>query len=81
MTSRLPVTVIEVQPNEVVEVKTADKHSYEALKVACGPAKKKVSKALAGEYKKADVAPRRFLREIPVVEGAEAGVPRSPRSS
>ena len=46
-----PVTVIEVQPNEVVEVRTDDKHGYSAFKVAVGPLKKKVSKALAGEFK------------------------------
>ncbi len=71
----VPVTVVEVQPNEVVEVKDNEKHGYSALKVAVGPAKsgKNVGKALAGEYKKADVAPRRFLREIPSVDGAELG--------
>ena len=67
------VTVVEVQPNEVVEVKNADKHGYAALKVAVGPRKRKPSKPLAGEYKKADVAPRRFLREIPVVDGIGTG--------
>ena len=35
--------------------------------------KRKVGKALAGEYAKADVAPRRFLREIPLVDGVEVG--------
>src|SRR5258708_6752409 len=69
----VPVTVIQVLPNEGVEVKTADKHGYSALKVAVGPRKKKVTKALAGEYKKADVAPKRFLREIPSVDGVIAG--------
>ena len=69
------VTVVEVLPNEVVEVKSADKHGYDALKVAVGQkkSKNKVTKALAGEYKKADVAPRRFLREIPAVDGVEVG--------
>jgi large subunit ribosomal protein L3 len=69
----IAVTVVEVQANEVVEVKSAEKHGYAALKVAVGPRKRKPTKAIAGEYKKADVAPRRFLREIPVVDGAEAG--------
>lgn len=69
----IPVTVIEVQPNEVVEVKTSEKHGYQALQVAVGPKKraKNLSKAVNGVFKKADVAPRRFLREIPVA-GAEA---------
>jgi len=69
----VPVTVIEIQPNEVVEIKTVAKHGYAAIKVAIGPRKRVVTKALAGEYKKADVAPRRFLREIPVVDGAAVG--------
>lgn len=68
-----PVTVIEIQPNEVLEIRTKDKHGYDAFKVACGPKKKKPTKPLAGEYKKADVAPRRFMREIPAVDGVEVG--------
>ena len=69
----VPVTVIECLPNEVVEVKTAEKHGHAALKVACGQKRRKPGKALAGEFKKADVAPRRFLREVPVVGEAKAG--------
>jgi len=42
----LPVTVIQVEPNEVVEVKTGDKHGYEALKVACGD---RITKKRAGK--------------------------------
>lgn len=69
-----PVTVIRVIPNEVVEVKTEEKHGYAALKVACGDRRKKAKgKPIAGEYAKVDVAPRQFLREIPVVEGQEVG--------
>lgn len=68
-----PVTVVQVLPNEVVQVKTKDNDGYDALKVAVGPAKRKAAKPLAGEYKKADVAPRRFLREIPAVDGLAAG--------
>jgi large subunit ribosomal protein L3 len=63
------VTVIEVLTNDIVEVKTVEKHGHAAVKVAVGDKKRKPSKALAGEYKKADVAPRRYLREIPIPEG------------
>lgn len=69
----LPVTVVQVEPNEVVEVKSAERHGYSALKVACGQLRRKASKPLAGEFKKADVAPRRFLREVPSVDGVELG--------
>lgn len=69
-----PVTVIRVIPNEVVEVKTVEKHGYEALKVACGQRRKKAKgKPLAGEFSKVDAAPRQFLREIPLVPGSETG--------
>lgn len=69
-----PVTVIEIQPNQVVEIKTTDKHGYEAFKVAVGQQKRKATKAIAGEYQKAGVETiRRFLREIPQVAGIELG--------
>ncbi len=68
----IPVTVIQVLPNEVVEVKTTEKHGHAALKVAVGPKRRKPSKPIAGEFKKADVAPRRFLREVPVPADVEA---------
>jgi large subunit ribosomal protein L3 len=67
------VTVVEVQSNDVVEVKTTEKHGYAALKVAVGPRRRKPSKPIAGEFKKVDVAPRRFLREIPVIDGVATG--------
>jgi large subunit ribosomal protein L3 len=67
----VPVTVIEVLSNDIVEVKTAAKNGHSAVKVAVGAKKRKPNKGLAGEYKKADVAPRRFLREIPVPAGVK----------
>jgi large subunit ribosomal protein L3 len=67
----VPVTVIQVLPNEIVEIKTAAKHGHDALKVAVGAKRRKPTKALAGEFKKADVAPRRFMREVPLVDGAK----------
>lgn len=70
--SAVPVTVIQCLPNEVVEVKSKDKHGFDALKVAVGKRRRKASKPLAGEYKKADVAVRQALREVPVAPGVEA---------
>lgn len=68
----VPVTVIQCLPNEVVEIKSKDKHGFDAFKVAVGKRRRKVSKPLAGEYKKADVAARQALREVPVAVGIEA---------
>jgi len=69
----VPVTVIECQPNNVLEVKTADKHGYTALKVAVGQKRRKANKPLVGEFKKANVDLRRFLREVPAVDGVAVG--------
>jgi large subunit ribosomal protein L3 len=60
------VTVVECLPNDIVELKTVEKHGHSAVKVAVGAKRRKPTKPLAGEFKKADVAPRRFLREVPV---------------
>jgi large subunit ribosomal protein L3 len=66
------VTVVECLPNDIVELKTVEKHGHAALKVAVGDKRRKPTKALAGEFKKADVAPRLFLREVPVPTGLKA---------
>jgi large subunit ribosomal protein L3 len=66
------VTVIECLPNDIVELKTVEKHGHAALKVAVGEKRRKPTKALAGEFKKADVAPRLFLREVPVPSSMKA---------
>lgn len=66
------VTVIECLPNDIVELKTVEKHGHAAIKVAVGAKRRKPTKPLAGEFKKADVAPRRFLREVPVPASLKA---------
>ena len=61
----LPVTVIEVTPNRIVQRKTADSDGYEAIQVAFGSIKaSKVSKAVAGHYSKAEQEAGRGLCEF-----------------
>ena len=61
----LPVTVIEVTPNRVVQRKTADSDGYEAIQVAFGSRKaSKVSKAVAGHYSKSEQEAGRGLCEF-----------------
>jgi large subunit ribosomal protein L3 len=63
----LPVTVIEVTPNRVTQVKTIDNDGYNAIQVAAGECKaSRLSKAEAGHYAKAGVAPGKKLREFTV---------------
>jgi large subunit ribosomal protein L3 len=71
----VPVTVIEAGPCTVVERRTMDKHGYEAVALSFGDIKKsRVSRALAGHYKKNDAEPRRWVREFRTdIDGVEAG--------
>ena len=60
----LPVTVIEVQPVRVVQIKTVDSHGYNALQVTFGPARRKINKPEQGHFDKAGVEAGRELLEL-----------------
>lgn len=62
----IPVTVIQAGPCKVVQKKTVEKDGYEAVQLAFEEEKKqkRVTKAQAGHFKKANIAPHRFLREF-----------------
>ena len=63
----IPVTVVEVSPNRVTQVKTVETDGYEAVQVATGQRRaNRVPKALAGHYAKANVAPGTRLAEFRV---------------
>ena len=60
----IPVTVLDAQPNRVVQKKTPDRDGYSAVQLGWGEAKpKRTSKALQGHFEKAGVGPQRVLRE------------------
>ena len=66
----VPVTVIEVEPNVVMQVKTKETDGYEAIQLGFATKKEKHSnKPEVGHAKKANTAPKRFLKEIKGVEG------------
>src|SRR5580693_8972976 len=61
----VPVTVIEVLPNRVTQVKAQDKDGYRAVQVTYGTRRPQLySKAVNGHYAKANVAPGRSLVEF-----------------
>lgn len=61
----IPVTVVEVEPNVVVQIKTVEKDGYNAIQLGTVTIKEKSSnKAKIGHTNKANTAPKRFLREI-----------------
>jgi len=61
----VPVTVIEVGPCPVVQVKTMAKDGYEAVQIAFGKAKdKNLSKAVKGHLAKAELPSMHTLKEV-----------------
>ena len=61
----IPVTVIEVEPNVVTQVKTVEKDGYDAIQLGAFDKKAKSSnKPEMGHVKKANTQPKRFLKEI-----------------
>ncbi len=61
----IPVTVIEIEPNVVTQIKTIEKDGYDAIQLGYETVREKVSnKAKIGHTKKANTEPKRFLREI-----------------
>src|SRR5258708_36246827 len=65
----VPVTVTEVLPNRVTQVKSKDKDGYRAVQVTYGNRRPQLySKAVAGHYAKATVAPGKALVEFRLTE-------------
>jgi len=61
----VPVTVIEVEPNVVTQIKTTLKDGYDAVQLGTCTVRAKVSnKAKIGHTTKANTEPKRFLKEI-----------------
>lgn len=60
-----PVTVVEVLPNVVTQVKTLEKDGYKALQVGVEDAKlSRLNKCEKGIFEKANVTPKQHLFEI-----------------
>ncbi len=60
----VPVTVIEVTPNVVLQKKTAETDGYQAVQLGYADMTKNINKPEAGHAKKANTAPKRFVKEI-----------------
>jgi len=68
--SAVPVTVLEVGPNRVTQVKTDENDGYRAVQVTIGERRpSRVTKPLAGHFAKANVAPGRGLWEFRLDKG------------
>jgi large subunit ribosomal protein L3 len=71
----VPVTVVEVLPNRVTQVKEKDKDGYRAVQVTYGTRRPQLySKAVNGHYARASVAPGRALVEFRLTEADKTEV-------
>ena len=69
---QIPVTVIEVEPNVVTQIKTVEKDGYDAIQLATETIREGLSnKPAMGHTKKANTEPKRFLKEIRGVNVSE----------
>lgn len=69
----IPVTVIEVTPNRVTQIRSPEVDGYSAVQVTAGSRKAKhLTKAQAGHFAKANVEAGRIVREYRLADGEEA---------
>ena len=61
----IPVTVVEVEPNVITQIKTKENDGYEAIQLGFDTKREKLAtKASVGITNKANTTPTRFFREI-----------------
>ena len=69
----VPCTVLQAGPCVVVERRTKDKHGYDAVQLGLVEFIKpqRINRAMTGHFKKAGVAPMRFLGEFRIEESKD----------
>ena len=67
----VPVTVVQITPNVVTQVRSVEKDGYSAVQIAYGAIDpRKVNKPATGHFDKAGVTPRRHLTEVRTADAA-----------
>lgn len=70
----IPVTVVEAGPCVVTQVKTEESDGYAAVQVGFGDIRESlVNKPAAGQFKKAGLAVKKYLREFRTAEEFKVG--------
>ncbi len=68
----VPVTVVEITPNVVTQLRTPEVDGYTAVQLAYGQIDpRKVNKPLTGHFDAAGVTPRRHLTELRTADAAD----------
>ncbi len=71
----VPVTVIEVEPNRVTQVKSVENDGYRAVQITLGTRRaQRVNKAMAGHFAKANTGAGRGLWEFRLNDGEGADI-------
>jgi large subunit ribosomal protein L3 len=66
----LPVTVIEVEPNRITQIKSVENDGYRGVQVTTGSRRaKRVTKAMAGHFAKANTEAGRGVWEFRLADG------------
>jgi large subunit ribosomal protein L3 len=72
---RVPVTVLQLQQNVVVQKKTVETDGYLAIQVGTDEKReKRTPGAMMGHFKKANVPPQRFVKEMRDAKAADKNV-------
>ena len=67
----IPVTVIEIAPNVVTQLRTVENDGYQAVQIAAGAIDpRKVNQPATGHFAAAGVTPRRHLTEVRTADAA-----------
>ena len=68
----VPVTVIEISPNVVTQIRSKEIDGYAGVQIAAGAIDpRKVNKPSAGHFEKAGVTPRRHVAEVRTANASE----------
>ncbi|WP_236779072.1 50S ribosomal protein L3 [Agromyces seonyuensis] len=68
----VPVTVIEIAPNVVTQIRSVEQDGYQAVQIAAGAIDpRKVTQPLTGHFKAAGVTPRRHVTEVRTADAAD----------
>ncbi|MDR5683992.1 MAG: 50S ribosomal protein L3 [Armatimonadota bacterium] len=68
----VPVTVVQAEPNVVVDVRTPERDGYRAIRVGFEEIpERRVNKPMRGVFARAGVRPRRVVREVRLRNGEE----------
>jgi large subunit ribosomal protein L3 len=68
----VPVTVVEITPNVVTQIRTPEVDGYSAVQIAYGQIDpRKVNKPASGHFEKAGVTPRRHVTEVRTADAGD----------